>query len=537
MVIFNPVFILTEGVNAKTAIINKIYGIILSLYSNDLICELVALTIEMFLKCVGIYGLVIVINGMVGWATNKIIIKMINLRIGEVLMMDIILGFTMETYAIKHLELLKKYVSTISLIYLVYLGFFLIGSFMYWDAVFSIKGRVKKYFLKKNDGDYDRIWGCISNAKYSKSILCRFVLESQWQDVMLDKIDKKNKKYFLKNFLIIIDKKSEIDKEFKKQIYQILKIPHARIGILILNQNSNSKNNLFNNINIRVKMIAEPDMMTLIRMDKLIQEVKIKSKNLMRLPTQFIKNDVILKKYFIDTDEEDIRLKLLKKILTELSGAQAIYALFDFIDLNYRILISYYKHIDYKWMEEKGVVIGRLQIMENILGSYLNERRKEIKLTVQDIFENIITKSEITIIKKYIQNYKCDFKYDFVETINYLTRRLRNILRGHGNFEIIDLNILYELVFKLAVINMYILQTDNIHILISNEIMENSRYRKVIGKKEKGEKELSPFIIGTSNGDLLVYNNWNRKLKYPVEYINYMNGEIKNVETIEQLQK
>ena len=50
MVIFNPVFILTEGVNAKTAIINKIYGIILSLYSNDLICELVALTIEMFLK-------------------------------------------------------------------------------------------------------------------------------------------------------------------------------------------------------------------------------------------------------------------------------------------------------------------------------------------------------------------------------------------------------------------------------------------------------------------------------------------------------
>ena len=188
-------------------------------------------------------------------------------------------------------------------------------------------------------------------------------------------------------------------------------------------------------------------------------------------------------------------------------------------------------------MEEKGVVIGRLQIMENILGSYLNERRKEIKLTVQDIFENIITKSEITIIKKYIQNYKCDFKYDFVETINYLTRRLRNILRGHGNFEIIDLNILYELVFKLAVINMYILQTDNIHILISNEIMENSRYRKVIGKKRKRGKELSPFIIGTSNGDLLVYNNWNRKLKYPVEYINYMNGEIKNVETIEQLQK
>ena len=93
-----------------------------------------------------------------GMGTNKIIIKMINLRIGEVLMMDIILGFTMETYAIKHLELLKKYVSTISLIYLVYLGFFLIGSFMYWDAVFSIKGRVKKYFLKKNDGDYDRIW-------------------------------------------------------------------------------------------------------------------------------------------------------------------------------------------------------------------------------------------------------------------------------------------------------------------------------------------------------------------------------------------
>ncbi len=135
----------------------------------------------------------------------------------------------------------------------------------------------------------------------------------------------------------------------------------------------------------------------------------------------------------------------------------------------------------------KGVVIGRLQIMENILGSYLNERRKEIKLTVQDIFENIITKSEITIIKKYIQNYKCDFKYDFVETINYLTRRLRNILRGHGNFEIIDLNILYELVFKLAV--MYILQTDNIHILISNEIMENSRYRKVIGKKKKKKEK------------------------------------------------
>ncbi len=37
--------------------------------------------------------------------------------------------------------------------------------------------------------------------KYSKSILCRFVLESQWQDVILDKIDKKKKKYFFEKFL------------------------------------------------------------------------------------------------------------------------------------------------------------------------------------------------------------------------------------------------------------------------------------------------------------------------------------------------
>ena len=36
---------------------------------------------------------------------------------------------------------------------------------------------------------------------------------------------------------------------------------------------------------------------------------------------------------------------------------------------------------------------------------------------------------------------------------------------------------------------------------------------KLLEKKRKRGKELSPFIIGTSNGDLLVYNNWNRKLK------------------------
>lgn len=83
-------------------------------------------------------------------------------------------------------------------------------------------------------------------------------------------------------------------------------------------------------------------------------------------------------------------------------------------------------------------------------------------LSYQELFDEIIVEKDLELIREYLTNYKKDLTWPIWETIIYLTYSLRNVLRGYDTFDKADAYGLYNLVFKIAILNMYILNSTNI---------------------------------------------------------------------------
>lgn len=62
------------------------------------------------------------------------------------------------------------------------------------------------------------------------------------------------------------------------------------------------------------------------------------------------------------------------------------------------------------------------------------------------MFSWIITDEEMVVIRKYLPDYMPDRAYPVNTSVVYLSTSLRNVLRGHGSFEYVDAEILFELV-------------------------------------------------------------------------------------------
>lgn len=153
-------------------------------------------------------------------------------------------------------------------------------------------------------------------------------------------------------------------------------------------------------------------------------------------------------------------------------------------------------------------------------------------LSYQELFDEIIVEKDLELIRKYLTNYKKDLTRPIWETIIYLTYSLRNVPRGHGTFDKVDAYGLYNLVFKITILNMYILNSTNIQLEVSNDILNvNDKYYYVYrGFKRETKRNLSPFLISNENGNILVFNNWNKsKIDDSIvnlEYINYLDGRL-----------
>src|SRR5699024_1396768 len=143
----------------------------------------------------------------------------------------------------------------------------------------------------------------------------------------------------------------------------------------------------------------------------------------------------------------------------------AIYAVFDFIDLQYRMAAAYEHGDDMAWMKNHGKDIGNIMSMGKELEKSVikkNFQQGGIRISFDEIFSRIITMEEMEVIRKYLQDYMPDRTYPVYTSVLYLTTSLRNVLRGHGSFEYVDAEILFELVFKLALMNILILSANDL---------------------------------------------------------------------------
>ena len=262
--------------------------------------------------------------------------------------------------------------------------------------------------------------------------------------------------------------------------------------------------------------------------------------NIKEHPRRFLNNSILLKTYSGIGNGPQICLDFLKTIMNSLEILPSIYALFDYIDLQYRIQIAFTLEPDcqkqYTWMRNKGRIIGNINIMANIIEESVIKKRIEYndnELSVQNFFDCIIEEKDLELIKKYLPNYERNDCRPIQDTIIYLTTSLRNVLRGHGTFEKEDAYNLYIMIFKLALLNIYLVGTNETVITIDNNpvwMSQDYMYYGVLGStKFTSSKLLSPFLVASANENILVFNNWNKEgltELEQIEYINYLEGTL-----------
>ena len=83
--------------------------------------------------------------------------------------------------------------------------------------------------------------------------------------------------------------------------------------------------------------------------------------------------------------------------------------------------------------------------------------------------------------------------------------------------------LLYKLIFRLALMTSFILKMNDKNIEITNEQQNIGGFYKIQGTMQNMKRELSPFLLGTKNNSIIVFNNWQHGA---FEYINYLDGSL-----------
>ena len=422
----------------------------------------------------------------------------------------------------------------LSAISILYTFLLLIGTYYYWINVIPLSKYNKfRQLLQVDSITYEDMYYSISNAKYTMSSFSTFL----WKGKMLNKIVDRNDLTALgitvgeekfTYFIILIDPDIEPSLEFLLNIEKVIQIPHAKINILIMGQSNIPENwkpiidRYLNIINVRVHY---NEMKKLIMSDCIDFDInaaygKVWSK---RNPLNYINNSLMISAYLNSVNSPDLCKKLLSIIIHKLEYLPAIYALFDYIDLQYRLIIAI--SIDTNeiletgknWMESNYRFIGNIGEMSEMIKKNIFDSKEPNISKILNI-NALLTAEEFEIIHRYLPNYKIKTNEITTNTI-YLTKELRNVLRGHGSFKLINLEHLYELIFKIALLNNIILETNNIVI----EPSKNNDKTACGSVRESKTKNLFPFLCYNQEHTLLVFNNY---YKSGIEYINYLEGKI-----------
>lgn len=426
--------------------------------------------------------------------------------------------------------------------------FFVCGSVLYWRSILPATQYHKVRNLLKADREYeDQVWYCITNGREGLSTFDRVPWKGKISQIIVDGEDLKALDAGVKMetfvyYLICIDSDEGIREEFVSRIYSALNTPHSRLLVLSFGCGKNGIDVkrllgvLSENSNVRTEEFPNLKLHDRIDIESLISDQNFRRKRNVRMPLRFVKNEELAETYLSIGKGPCLCLQFLRKILNDLEILPAIYAVFDFTDLQYRMAAAYEHGDDTPWMKEHGKDIGNIMSM----GKELEEsviRKKfqqgDIRITFEEIFSRIITEEEMAVIRKYLPDYRPDRTYPVYTSIVYLTTSLRNVLRGHGSFEHVDAEILFELVFKLALMNILILDANALTLETEDSLVWlEETYYKVNGRKNyQAWRNMSPFLMASGTGNILVFNNWNKPSKKKnekeiVEYINYLDGTL-----------
>lgn len=461
---------------------------------------------------------------------------------------DVFAGLFLELAAAAGLGGMTEILTGESAAAWLFMLFFVCGSVLYWRSILPAAQYHKVWNLLKADREYeDQVWYCISNGREGLSTFDRVPWKGKISQIIvagedLKALDAGVKMETFVYYLICIDSDEDIREEFVSRIYSALNTPHSRLLVLSFGYGKNGIDVkrllgvLSENSNVRTEEF--PDLKLHGRMDieSLISDQNFRRKRNVRMPLRFVKNEELADTYLSIGKGPCLCLQFLRKILNDLEILPAIYAVFDFTDLQYRMAAAYEHGDDTAWMKEHGKDIGNIMSM----GKELEEsviRKKfqqgDIRITFEEIFSRIITEEEMAVIRKYLPDYRPDRTYPVYTSIVYLTTSLRNVLRGHGSFEYVDAEILFELVFKLALMNIHILSANDLTLETEDSpVWPGETYRKVIGRKNSDTvRNMSPFLMASGTGNILVFNNWDKPSKKKnekeiVEYINYLDGTL-----------
>ena len=462
---------------------------------------------------------------------------------------DALIGLTLELTAVKGLGQLAEILAGASVAGWGYLLLFVWGSVLYWLSILPAAQYHKVQNLLKADREYEeQVWYCISNGQEGLSTFDRVPWKGKISQIIVDGEDLKTLNVGVKMetvvyYLICIDSDEDIQEEFVSRIYSALNMPHSRLLVFSFGRGKNENNVkrlldiLTENSNVRIEEFPDLNIHGRLDIESLISDQNFRRKRNVRMPLHFVKNKELVETYLSIGKGPCPCLQFLRIILNNLEILPAIYAVFDFIDLQYRIAVAYEHGDDMVWMKEHGKDIGNIMSMGKDLEKSVIKKNFQlggIRISFDEMFSRIITDEEMAVIRKYLPNYIPDRTYPVYTSVVYLTTSLRNVLRGHGSFEDVDAESLFELVFKLALMNILILDANDLILEIEDSpVWPGEVYRKVIGRKNsQAWRNMSPFLMASCTGNILVFNNWNKPSKENknekeiVEYINYLDGTL-----------
>lgn len=522
------------------------------------------LTVMLIIACV---------NHIVGIIPNIKRIKLFGLYqfyLKSAFLSDLMVGILLEEIALEGLRKLSETFRSTSIALWVYCGIFILGSLLYWKHVFPVIQYLKPMWHLLNGRDYEKnTWYNVTNSNLRFSTFDRVPNKGKITAIIVDRFDLECINFFTDTpvkdvhflyYLICIDRSKEISTDFIQTVKKIVNLPHAKT-LVYLWGNSNYEGGskeladyLSKSKNVRIHDFGRNKYNRSTDMEEILSEAEIKARNNICIPFRTINNEDLMRTYFAIGNGSKLCLDFMKTILNNLDTLPAIYALFDYIDLQYRIVISYITDIDYNWMKNNSRSVGNfLQMGGFVEEEFLkpNYSHGNIHISLEEIFQNIITTDELSLVHKYLPSYEIDNNRPAYETTIYLTASLRNVLRGHGMLEISDANSLFSLVFKLALLNVYILNVNSISMHVDREkVWDEKDFYSVIGTNSKGvSKNMSPFFVAEQNGNILVFNNWvmlttkdNKreltanpnmststiigKSSDAIEYINYLDGSL-----------
>lgn len=533
--VFNIAVVLGDGVISH--FVNILYNFFVNIipYLDGYSSEAPILLILMILLIVIVIGIIMLSNTIIGKIEFKCQTcnKLLRFVYRPEFMMDGFLGVILSGLAINGFHSLALLDRHISIQTVLYLGILISGIGCYWYSVFPffLYKKSVEALAKVGENIMD-VWYLISNSNTIVSSFEQIPIKKNRFITMVDKVDidhineKGNGYINIEKFtkcIAYFDPMEEKNSGWWDSLETVLHIPHIQVVVFYHGEENIGKRieEQIRNRKLRtVKLIplngsVHEDIFAICENLKTYDFLE---KNYKGNPIEDFQDSRLQSHYINLWKGPQISFDFLLLCMNTLEVMPAIYALFDFMDLQYRICLAFISSKEDQWYSSISKKIGNINEMATILYD------EGIFFDTTVYFEKkvVFHDSDIELIKKYLPNYKIVERYCYTDII-YVSRQLRNVLRGHGSFDKNHAILLYKLIFRLALMTSFILKMNDKNIEVTHELQNIGGFYRIRGTMQSMKRELSPFLLGTKNNSILVFNNWQHGV---FEYINYLDGSL-----------